>query len=157
MFSNLQGVMTVLGRLMLCTIFFMSAVGNKIPNFGGVIQYMQSAGVPFPKFMLIGGIAFLLLGSVSIVLGYKARLGAGLLFMFLVLATYYFHAFWNFEGPEQQLQMIHYMKNLSMAGAMVMIMANGAGPMALDNKAVGISAAQYNLKSSNAASHPEGN
>lgn len=147
MFNPLQGVMTVLGRLMLCTIFFMSAVGNKIPNFGGVVQYMQSAGVPFPKFMLVGGIAFLLLGSVSVVLGYKAHLGAGLLLLFLVLATYYFHAFWNYEGAEQQLQMIHFMKNLSMAGAMVMIMANGPGPLAFDTKAAGNSASPPNIKS----------
>jgi putative oxidoreductase len=52
MFSQVQGVTTVIGRLMLCTIFLMSAVGNKIPNFGGVVQYMQSAGVPSPPVML---------------------------------------------------------------------------------------------------------
>jgi len=135
MFSQVQRVMTVLGRLMLCTIFFMSAVGNKIPNFGGVVQYMQSAGVPAPQLMLAGAIAFLILGSVSIVLGFKARIGAGLLLVFLVLATYYFHAFWNYEGQEQQMQMIQFMKNLSMAGAMIFIMANGPGPMALDTRA----------------------
>jgi putative oxidoreductase len=54
------------------------------------------------------------------------------LLTFLVLASYYFHAFWNLEGQAQQEQMIHYMKNLSMMGAMLFIVANGSGPMSLD-------------------------
>src|SRR5205085_1490872 len=135
MSNPIQGVTTVIGRLLLCTIFFMSAVGNKIPNFAGVVQYMQSAGVPAPQFMLAGAIVFLIVGSVSVILGFKARIGAGLLLVFLVLATYYFHAFWNFEGQEQQMQMIQFMKNLSMAGAMLFIMANGPGPLSFDSRA----------------------
>ena len=82
--------------------------------------------------MLVGAIAFLIVGSLSVLLGLKARFGAGLLLAFLVLAIYFFHAFWNLEGQEQQMQTIQFMKNLSMAGAMLFIMANGAGPMSVD-------------------------
>jgi putative oxidoreductase len=147
MSNPIQGATTVLGRLMLCTIFFMSAVGNKIPNFAGVAEYMQSAGVPAPPLLLVLAIAFLLVGSVCVILGFKARLGAGLLLVFLTLATYYFHAFWNFEGQEQQLQLIQFMKNLSMAGAMLLIMANGPGPVAFDTRAAAKSSAQFGTKS----------
>lgn len=94
---------------------------------------MQSAGVPSPQLMLVGAIAFLIVGSLSVLLGYKARIGASLLLAFLLLATYYFHAFWNFEGQEQQMQMIQFMKNLSMAGAML-FMANGSGPLSFDTR-----------------------
>jgi putative oxidoreductase len=134
MFGVIQGPLTVLGRLLLCTIFFMAAVGNKIPHFGEVVSIMESAGVPAPQILLPGAIVFLLVGSVSVILGYKARLGAALLFVFLVLASYYFHAFWKKEGQEQQEQMIQFMKNLSMMGAMLFIMANGSGPMSLDSR-----------------------
>jgi putative oxidoreductase len=82
--------------------------------------------------MLVGAIVFLIAGSVSVILGYKARIGALLLLTFLVLASYYFHAFWNLEGQAQQEQMIQFMKNLSMMGAMLFIVANGSGPMSLD-------------------------
>lgn len=131
--STIQGLATVLGRVMIATIFFMSAVGNKIPNFNGVAGYMQSEGVPQPQIMLAGAIVFLIAGSVSVVLGYKARFGAGLLLVFLILATYFFHDFWTMEGQEQQQQMIQFMKNLSLMGGMVFLMANGSGPMSLDN------------------------
>ena len=128
----LRGPLTVLGRLLLCTIFFMAAVGNKIPHFSNVAKIMESVGVPAPQFMLAGAIVFLLVGSLSVIVGYKARIGAVLLLTFLVLASYYFHPFWKLDGQAQQEQMIHFMKNLSMMGAMLFIVANGAGPMSVD-------------------------
>ena len=85
--------------------------------------------------MLVGAIVFLIAGSLSVILGYKARIGASLLLVFLILATYYFHDFWNIEDVQKnQTQMIAFMKNLSMMGAMLMIMANGTGAMSLDKK-----------------------
>ena len=131
--SALQGSVTVLGRVLLATIFFMAAVGNKIPHFGQVASVMDAAGIPAPQLMLVGAIVFLIAGSLSVILGYKARIGAFLLLTFLVLASYYFHPFWNLEGQAQQEQMIHFMKNLSIMGAMLFIVANGSGPMSLDS------------------------
>lgn len=127
-------VLNILGRLMIATIFLMSAAGNKIPRFNSVAGYMAVEGVPTPKIMLVGAIVFLILGSVSIIVGYKARIGAALLLLFLILATYFFHDFWNFQGAEQQPQMIQFMKNLSMMGTMVFLIANGSGPGSVDAK-----------------------
>jgi putative oxidoreductase len=133
MVQALRGPLTVLGRLFLSTIFLLAAVGNKIPHFNEVANVMESAGVPAPHFMLVGAIVFLLVGSVSVLVGYRARVGAVLLLVFLVLATYYFHPFWKLEGHAQQEQMIQFMKNLSMMGAMLFIAANGPGPMSADS------------------------
>jgi putative oxidoreductase len=133
MFAALRGLLTVLGRLLLCTIFLLAAVGNKIPHFSDVAKIMESVGVPAPQFLLAGAIVFLLAGSVSIIIGYRARIGAVLLLTFLVLASYYFHAFWKLQGQAQQEQMIQFMKNLSMMGAMLFVVANGSGPMSLDS------------------------
>ena len=129
----LRGPITVLGRLLLCTIFFMAAVGNNVPHFSDVAKVMGSVGVPAPQFMLAGAIVFLLAGSLSVIAGYKARIGAVLLLTFLVLASYYFHPFWKLEGQAQQEQMIQFMKNLSMMGAMLFVIANGSGPMSVDS------------------------
>ncbi len=134
MTNSLKGIATAAARTLIALIFFMSAVGNKIPKFNEVAGYMESEGVPMAQVMLAGAIAFLLAGSISVVLGYKTRIGATLLLIFLVLATYYFHDFWTFEGQEQQQQMIQFMKNLSLMGTMVFLIANGAGPMSLDTK-----------------------
>ena len=130
----LQGIVAVLGRVLLCTIFFMSAVGNKIPNYRGVLEVMESKGVPAPSLLLPGAIAFLIVGSISVVVGYYARIGAALLLVFLALAAYYFHNFWALPEPKAQEEMIQFMKNLSMMGAMLFIIGNGPGPMSLDNR-----------------------
>ena len=130
----MQVIGSLLGRLMIATIFLMSVVGNKIPKFNDVAGYMASEGVPLPPVALVGAIVFLIVGSLSVIAGFKIRLGAALLLVFLVLATYFFHDFWNFEGQEQQMQMIQFMKNLSLMGTMVFLMANGAGRLSLDSQ-----------------------
>jgi putative oxidoreductase len=130
-----QGIVAVLGRVLLCTIFFTAAVGNKIPHFQAVAGLMAQKGVPAPQVMLAGAIVFLIAGSLSVVLGYKARIGAFLLLVFLVLATYYFHNFWALNDPQaRQEQTIQFMKNLGLMGAMLLVIANGTGPMSLDGR-----------------------
>jgi len=147
MSGKIQGALTLVGRIMLGTIFLMSALGGKIPNFNMVVGQMESKGVPMASLMLVGAIVFLLAGSLSVMIGFKARIGAGLLLIFLVLATYYFHDFWNMDPnamwilstneeikvPLQQLEMISFMKNLALMGAMIGIIANGSGSMSVDN------------------------
>lgn len=128
----LSSILNVLGRIFLVTIFFLSAVGNKIPNFGAVAGVMEKAGVPAPKFMLVGAIVFLIVGSLSVLVGYKAKFGALLLFVFLALAAYFFHNFWALEGQAAQTQQIQFLKNLALMGAMLMIMANGPGVASVD-------------------------
>ena len=132
---TIQGLVAVLGRVLLCTIFLMSAMGNKIPHFNDVAGLMGKVGIPQPRFMLVGAIVFLIAGSLSVILGFRPRIGAALLLIFLVLATYYFHNFWAQSDPKaQQEQMIQFMKNLGLMGAMLLIIANGTGPMSLDHR-----------------------
>jgi putative oxidoreductase len=130
--STLQGLASVAGRVMLVAIFVLSAVGNKIPNYNQVASYMASEGVPAPQVLLGGAIVFLLVGGVTVALGWHARVGAALLAVFLVLATYYFHDFWTLTDPQaQQAQQIQFFKNMGLLGAMTMIMANGPGAWSL--------------------------
>ena len=130
----LTAVTSIAGRIMLTAIFILSAIGNKIPNFNQTIEYMNANGVPYPSVSLVGAIAFLVGGSLLIIAGFQSRVGATLLLVFLVLATYYFHDFWTYEAesPEYQSQMIQFMKNLGLAGAMVFLIGNGPGAGSLE-------------------------
>jgi len=128
----IRGFLSLLARLMIVAIFLTSAVLDKIPNFAAVAEKMAAKGVPQPGILLVGAIAFLLLGSVSLVLGYKARLGSLLLLVFLVAATYYFHAFWKLPEAERMPEQIAFMKNLALMGTMVFLIANGPGPWSVD-------------------------
>jgi putative oxidoreductase len=132
-----RGILAVLGRLMLAAIFLLSAAG-KLADFNGTAGMMASKGIPAAPVMLVGAIAFEIAGGLSILLGYRPRIGAVLLLVFLVLASYYFHDFWKIGDPKQkQDQMIHFLKNLAIMGAMVLIIAEGTGPMSLDDRTSG--------------------
>jgi putative oxidoreductase len=133
----MRGALSLTGRVLLGAIFLLSALGNKIPNFSKVAGYMGSVGMPAPELMLVGAIVFLLVGGVSLVLGWQARLGSVLLLVFLALATYYFHPFWKMEGMDAQNHMAHAMKNLSIAGALLFIVANGPGAWSVDGRRSG--------------------
>lgn len=134
-----RGFLSLLARLMIVAIFLMSAVAGKIMNFNGTVERMAAEGVPSPTILLGGAIAFLLLGGLSIVLGFWGRFGALLLLIFLVAATYYFHDFWKLppDTPPERMQMevISFLKNLALMGTMLFLIANGTGPWSLDNRA----------------------
>jgi len=133
--TTLFGVFALLGRLMLAAIFLMAAVGQSIPKFSDTAASMEAEGVPAPKIMLGGAILFLIAGSLSIAAGFKARIGATLLLVFLLLVTYFFHDFWTQEDPVvKQEYMIQFLKNTSMMGAMLLIIAHGPGLMSIDGR-----------------------
>ncbi len=134
-----RGFFSLLARLMIAAIFLMSAVAGKIMNFNGTVEKMAAEGVPSPTILLGGAIAFLIIGSLSIVLGYKGRFGALLLLVFLGAATYYFHDFWKLPadvspGVQQQEEVKAFMKNIALMGCMLFLLANGTGPWSLDNR-----------------------
>lgn len=115
----------LIGRLLLGLIFVMSGI-NKISSFAGTQQYMASQGIPMTSLFLVGAIAVEVLGGLSVILGYKARWGAAVLFAFLIPATLIFHT--NFGN---QTQMIMFLKNLSIMGGLLFVITHGAGPLRL--------------------------
>jgi len=127
--SGLRYVVPV-ARLLFSGIFLMTAFSHfKAQTVG----YAAMHGVPMAGLLVpISGI-LAVAGGLSIVLGFHARVGAWLLVAFLVPVTLMMHAFWNVPDPQAaQMQMVSFMKNLSMLGGALMIAYFGAGPISLD-------------------------
>jgi|YNPMSStandDraft_2_1061718.scaffolds.fasta_scaffold80000_1 putative oxidoreductase len=123
----------LLGRICLSAIFLLSGI-NKVTNWEQTAQYMQAQGMPLVPLFLLGAIVLELAGGLSVLLGYQARLGATLLILFLIPATLIFHNFWVFQGQEQQMQMIMFLKNVAILGGLLLVLGMGAGPISLDNR-----------------------
>ena len=62
------GIINLVGRILLASVFLLTALVSKIPNFHHVAEQMAQAGVPFPSVMLVGAIVFLLAGSLSLII-----------------------------------------------------------------------------------------
>lgn len=126
-------VIFLLGRILFSAIFVMA--GPSLFSVG-TIAYASQAGVPAAKFVVPIAAVFAIVGGLSVLLGYRARLGAWLLVLFLVPVTLWMHKFWGLSDPATvQIQMAHFMKNVSMIGAALLIANFGAGPLSFDARA----------------------
>ena len=121
------------GRTLLSLMFIISGWG-KITGFAGTAGYMESAGMSFPQLLLVGAIIVELGGGLMLLFGWKARVAALAMFLFIIPATLIFHNFWAADAANAQNQMIHFMKNVTIMGGMLYVMAFGAGPLSLDNR-----------------------
>ncbi len=122
-----KALAVLIGRVLLALMFLKSGIG-KIGNFAGTAQYMAGHGMPFAHFFLVGAIFFELVGSITIILGYFARVGAVLLLIFLIPTTLIFHNI--FADPQM---MVHFIKNVSVFGGLLVLLSAGPGRYSLDH------------------------
>lgn len=125
--NTAKNVSELAGRILLAAIFIISGLG-KIGTYAGTAAYMSSQGVPGALLPFV--IATEALGGIAIVVGWRTRIAAFLLAGFSLLSALLFHA--NFAD---QMQMINFLKNVSIAGGFLLLVANGAGAWSLDRRA----------------------
>jgi putative oxidoreductase len=116
----------------LFSLIFLTAGFNHFSS--QTIGFAASQGVPLASVLVPGAGVIALAGALSILLGYRARLGGWLIALFLIGVTP-LHKFWGIADPmTQQIQMIMFMKNVSMLGGALLITQFGAGPWSLDSR-----------------------
>jgi putative oxidoreductase len=120
----------LIGRILFSLIFLM-AIPNHFSANG--INYAAQHGVPWPNILVPVAGLLLLAGGLSVLLGYKARIGAWMLVLFLVPVTFFMHDFWNVsDATMRMMQMTMFMKNIAMLGGAFLISYFGAGPLSID-------------------------
>lgn len=135
---------TVLARFFISLIFLAGAV-NKILHWhesermlmGVLCEWQSNLGfsdglqdclarmIPITPLLLLVATLFELLGGLSVLLGAKEKIGAGLLVLFLIPTTILMHQFWFIEGTARELQLVHFLKNLAILGGLLMIILQG--------------------------------
>lgn len=131
--TQYQSYAAPLGRFFLALIFIVAGA-QKITGYAGTQGYMEMMGVPGGLLPLV--ILTELGGGIALLLGWQTRIVAFLLAGFSLLSGFLFHYLpsLGMEGMEAQTQTIMFMKNVSIAGGMLMIVALGAGRYALDTR-----------------------
>jgi putative oxidoreductase len=120
-----------IGRLLIGLPFAMSGL-SKLAAYGPTIALINSAGLPLPPLAFAVAVAVELGGGLSLILGYRTRAVALALAAFSIATAVSFHA--DFAD---QNQMIHFLKNVMLAGGLLQIAAFGAGAIAVDNRHAG--------------------
>jgi len=121
----------LVGRVLLALIFIIAGFG-KITGFDGTVGYMQAYNVPMTQVLAVLAIIVELGGGLMIAVGWKARWAAAAIFIFVLIASFIFHAFWAVPADQAQLQNIMFMKNLAIMGGMLYIIVYGSGPLSVD-------------------------
>lgn len=124
--------LALIGRILFSAIFIMSSFKHFNQS---MFEYAGSHGVPMPSLLVpLSGI-LALIGGLSILIGYKARLGAWLIIIFLIPVTAMMHAFWTIEDPQAAaMQQIMFFKNVSILGGAFLIAYFGSGPLSVDHE-----------------------
>jgi len=116
----------LLGRVLIGAPFILSGL-SKLTAHEGTVGYISSVGLPLPELGWLIAIVVELAGGILLVSGYRARLAALVLALFALATAIFFHR--NFAD---QNQMIHFLKNIMLAGGLLQILYFGAGPMSID-------------------------
>jgi putative oxidoreductase len=123
-----EDILQLVARVLLSWMFLQSAYAH-FTQVKGMAGYARSAGVPLPEVAVVGTGILLLAGGLSLLLGFHPRIGAGLLFVFLVVVAFWMHGFWGVTDPMQRgAQRAQFWKNITIAGAMLWIIANTSWP-----------------------------
>lgn len=124
--------LSLAGRILLAIIFVMAG-RSKLMNAQGTEQYMAAMGMTTAtRLFYIGAVVIELGGGLSLLLGYWTRVGAAVLFLFMIPTTLMFHT-----QLSDQNQMIHFMKNLAMMGGLLYVLTYGPGRLSLDARREG--------------------
>ena len=122
----MTNILDLIARIFISLIFLLSGI-NKIGNYEGTIEWMESIGIP--GIFLIPAIILEIIAPILIIVGYKVKISATLLSIFCIATAIIFH-----NDFSNQMQFISFMKNIALAGGFLFIVVNGAKDFSLDKK-----------------------
>jgi putative oxidoreductase len=129
------GLLPLVARL-LVTAEFLIALNGKIFGWAGQAAYMKSKGLPFIAPLLAAALVIELVGSLCLILGFRARTAASVLFVYLTIVTFRMHDFWNQAGMSGGMNETQFFKNLGIMGGLLMIAVYGAGDWVIGRRGV---------------------
>jgi putative oxidoreductase len=129
--TSSDSLMTLSGRILLSVMFLISGV-FKVAAYSQIVGYAASAHLPAPGVAIALAAVVELAGGLAVLAGFKTRIVAWILFLYLIPVTFFFHNFWAAQGAAQQTQMINFLKNAAIMGGLLVLAVNGAGGYSLD-------------------------
>ncbi|HDR2737801.1 TPA: DoxX family protein [Enterobacter ludwigii] len=132
-FGQARHLLLLIGRIALVVLFIIFGY-PKLTGFSGTVQYMTSLGTPMPMLAAIIAVVMEVPAAILIVLGFFTR-PVAVLFVFYTLGTAIIgHHYWDMTGDAVMPNMINFFKNISIAGAFILLAIVGPGALSLDRR-----------------------
>ncbi len=128
-----ERIAPLIGRLAIAWLF-LSEAWTMINSWDGTVTLLQMRHMPAAPLLLVVALSVMILGGISIAVGYHTRHGALLLFGFTVIVSVIMHDYWKLnEAADRLADSEIFMRNMAIAGGLLLLMGMGAGPFAIDN------------------------
>mgnify|MGYP003604970361 FL=1 len=132
-FGSSRSVLLLIGRIAVVLLFIIFGY-PKLMGFSGTVQYMDSSGSTLPTLSAIIAILMEVPAAILIVLGFFTR-PLAVIFIFYTLGTAVIgHHYWDMSGDAVLPNMINFYKNISIAGAFLLLAITGPGAISLDRR-----------------------
>jgi len=133
MFERFQNPLALAARILLALMFVLAGF-SKLAGFEGTVGYIASKGLPLPQVGAAIALLVEIVGGIALIVGWNARWAAAVLAVFTAAASVIFHNFWAVPADQAMVQNLMFMKNVSVVGGLLAIVAFGAGALSLDAK-----------------------
>jgi len=121
----------LVGRILMAAIFILSGIA-KLTDPGAAAEYMSMAGVPNPDVLVYVAGTAELAGGLALLFGFLTRIAAIGLIILLVLINLFMHPFWAMPPEQVDMQRVNFLKNVSIMGGLLMVVAMGPGRYSID-------------------------
>ncbi|WP_306173510.1 DoxX family protein [Limnobacter humi] len=125
-FESVKNPLAVIARILLALMFVLAGF-DKLTHFSGTVGFIGSAGLPVPEVLAAITLTVEIVGGLALITGIQARLAGFVLAGFTLLASITFHNFWAVPADQAYVQQLLFMKNISVAGGLLLVAALGAG------------------------------
>jgi len=123
----MKGIADLLGRIFIGLIFFYEVLDTMF-FYESAKETMTSYGITWGQdTLLIAALILLGLGALLVFIGYFARVGAVFLLLYLIPYTFIVYSFWDDPLDMQRINALQFMRNLAVAGGLLLLLANGSG------------------------------
>jgi putative oxidoreductase len=129
--TSSNSLITLAGRILISVMFLISGV-FKVAAYSQIVGYATAMHLPAPGVAIALAAVVELACGLAVLAGFKTRLVAWVLFLYLIPVTFFFHNFWAVQGAEQQTQMVNFLKNAAIMGGLLVLAVNGAGAYSAD-------------------------
>ena len=124
-------VFPLVGRSLIAALFLVAGI-RKILTYAGTVGYMAKLGFPAPEVAAAIAILIEVGGGILLIVGWRTRWVALAIAVFVVIATFAAHRFWEFDAAQYNAQLNNFLKNFAIIGGLLMVAAFGPGRISVD-------------------------
>ena len=123
----MKDILDLIARICVSVIFLYEAYDSVA--FGQATKArMTDYGITWQQdYLFVFAVTFLIVGAIFMLIGYRAKFAAVLLLLYWVPLTFIVHSFWNDDESIRRIQSIFFMRNIAIAGGLLMIYVHGSG------------------------------